>query len=396
MRENKTKWVNQYLSEIFSITTSSSESYTKRLIENPGILDIKNDKIPTTLFKFFFPSYDNILDMKNQRIWCSHPSSFNDLYDCSIGYDIDEFEKKKTLEIMKSRKLSKNLLCSNNFTENDYNRVLNSTTNFDKSGYRYNGKTVEYFNDVMRKIYEDKSDDFERRVYQKIRSKINDIEEKIGLIQSNNIRVSCFANLNRYDDFPKMAQMWAHYADNHRGYCVEYDISTLKENKEIKTPFMYQDEKKYFEERLDLVLKGSLFPVSYSSKRVKIPYTELNQLSKLPKKNIKKIPSLEELLFKAYVNKSTVWNYEKEWRVIIEDRICEYYDNKIPFPFAKCIYIGARMEEKKKDMLIAIGEELDIKVNIMNVERDNYLLGNSDTWLYKYSKDRKKDNNPYF
>ena len=72
--------------------------------------------------------------------------------------------------------------------------------------------------------------------------------------------------------------------------------------------------------------------------------------------------SLNELIFLTYITKSPVWNYEKEWRLIIDNKVSDYYDHKIPFPFIKAIYIGYRAEPELIDTLKQIGNEFEIDV----------------------------------
>ncbi len=47
-------------------------------------------------------------------------------------------------------------------------------------------------------------------------------------MRDTDIRVACFADFRDYEDIFKKTQMWAHYADNHRGFCIEYDISAIE------------------------------------------------------------------------------------------------------------------------------------------------------------------------
>jgi hypothetical protein len=72
--------------------------------------------------------------------------------------------------------------------------------------------------------------------------------------------------------------MWAHYADNHAGFCVEYEVSP---------------------EPGDL----NLFSVNYSSQLPKISVSEL-------------IFSPIETFTRILTTKKIEWAYENEWRII--------------------------------------------------------------------------------
>lgn len=77
---------------------------------------------------------------------------------------------------------------------------------------------------------------------------------------------------------PNSALMWAHYADNHAGFCVEYEVSR---------------------EPGDL----NLFSVNYSSQLPKISASEL-------------IFSPVETFTRILTTKKIEWAYENEWRII--------------------------------------------------------------------------------
>jgi hypothetical protein len=95
------KWQKTFITNVFAQKTKRDDTYSKIIINNPELLNDKNTHIPKTLFKFYAPTSDNIFDIKKQRLWCSHPSSFNDPFDCHTGYDIDNYEKFSILDHIK-------------------------------------------------------------------------------------------------------------------------------------------------------------------------------------------------------------------------------------------------------------------------------------------------------
>ena len=83
--------------------------------------------------------------------------------------------------------------------------------------------------------------------------------------------------------------MWAHYANNHRGLCVEYDLMNM--NRE---------------------LGFSAIPVIYSKDR-----TYFNSIE-----NLKSEEYILEIFIKSLTSKSPEWKYEKEWRIVRDDASC--------------------------------------------------------------------------
>lgn len=104
--------------------------------------------------------------------------------------------------------------------------------------------------------------------------------------------------------------MWAHYANNYNGYCIEYDMSQAS----------------------DLV-KYNLYPVLYEKE-----YIDLTE-------NLANLKA--DTGFLCNLVKAVDWQYEKEWRII------KYNDN--PFylrPALKAVYLGKNcLSENKKEIL---------------------------------------------
>lgn len=96
--------------------------------------------------------------------------------------------------------------------------------------------------------------------------------------------VSCFSTQN------DSILMWAHYADSQKGICVAYDFN------------------RWEPERLHRQL---LFPVAYSPKPINVDDLlddEKHATSKYP---------IDEALLCSVLNKFDIWEYEKEWRIVV-------------------------------------------------------------------------------
>jgi len=111
---------------------------------------------------------------------------------------------------------------------------------------------------------------------------IDDIVDGSISSMRDNIRITCFS-----EELYSMP-MWAHYANNHTGFCIEYDFSRLDYNND---------------------LTKSLFPVSYETKRYNI--TNLFKMALSGKYDMR-----IKLLFFLMNLKHSSWSYEREWRII--------------------------------------------------------------------------------
>lgn len=117
-------------------------------------------------------------------------------------------------------------------------------------------------------------------------------------------RASCFSE--KWDSI----LMWGHYADCHKGFCIEYDLSSLSELK-----------------------KSKLFPVLYQKDPIDITHDMINLT---PNAGLISI-----------VSKAQEWSYEKEWRMVtLHSNSSEsfYFRKEI-----KAIILGLDCEQVNRD-----------------------------------------------
>jgi len=132
--------------------------------------------------------------------------------------------------------------------------------------------------------------------------------------------------------------MWSHYADSHKGFCVEIDTDRFKE-------FLRTTAKKY-NVYID-VLK-----VEYNR-----TYPLMNPIE------IKK----EEYLKSLFMYKSASWSYEKEYRYIFFDKSdCPL---KIDKGIIKKVILGCEMPDKHKEEIIQTVKEQNTKISIYQAKK---------------------------
>lgn len=106
--------------------------------------------------------------------------------------------------------------------------------------------------------------------------------------------------------------LWSHYANSHKGFCIEYDLDILTQfNNEVNT-----------------------FWVDYSDK---IPVLKLKLF--LGKDN--------EVIRHFTGFKSKDWKYENEFRLLYDNSGLQDYENKA----VRSIYFGLRMGDKEKERI---------------------------------------------
>ena len=142
--------------------------------------------------------------------------------------------------------------------------------------------------------------------------------EKVFKEMGRNKKIACLTE----DVYSNL--MWAHYADNGKGFALEYEISDMTTkllSSNLKSPIPY--------------------PVIYSDTRYDVTQDAVNWFRSIMDKNgAYAIDGL--LLVKPVIRKGKAWSYEKEWRIIdagnyFGDDASHAY---LPFIKPKSVYIG--------------------------------------------------------
>ena len=196
---------------------------------------------------------------------------------------------------------------------------------------------VKSFWTTFNNICSAKSPEFSKLLNDLIIDSIGACNSKLEYIRNISYRISCFSNFEGEKELMENTTMWSHYADNHRGFCIKY----LLNFEDVK----YKDK----------ILSG-LFPVSYTSTPQSISPRELYKLQ-IQDDKLKLSQSVQKTVLKSLTTKSKFWNYEKEWRLILnENDTALLYDNSIPFLKIDSIYLGCRVEPTVKKFITNLAD----------------------------------------
>lgn len=120
---------------------------------------------------------------------------------------------------------------------------------------------------------------------------------KFRLLDYLGTYVCCFSS--KHDS----TLMWSHYANSNSGICVEYNFNGVEANS---------------------LQKKSIFPVMYSAQPV-----DLHDLLTDEKHEVYQYP-LDAAVLCAALNKSNVWEYEHEWRLVYVLAVTNDTERRIP------------------------------------------------------------------
>lgn len=251
------------------------------------------DKV-TQLYKYT-DMYGAIQILKTNTILLKSPDQFNDIHDCELSFSQKNAEK--TFELTKEYYCLKNLEEILKDERIKKKSMLKPVINFDLKIINAERKLIakehEFkSNPIFYSLFKNKITKFKQ--YKDIEKMYYDYLDKLKLDLKKarkNIYISCFTK--RFDS----TLMWAHYANQFNGVCIEWDIIRSSDN-------------------------DSLVDVKYSKKKTLVDLYKLAELfygydfcnMKLEPDN----KSIRENVKNIIITKSKDWKYEKEVRFIIE------------------------------------------------------------------------------
>lgn len=305
------------------------------------------------LFKYYSFRKDSrnysIEALKNNTVYLSSPREFDDPYDCNIYIDNKEFalkrisyyaslcgietrQKMNYADIVQSiaMRIYEHIRLGNKietlFELNDDNPLV-------KAHQEYFLLYIE--KELLRKDADGNS------YYDAINHVIN--KEYIDMQSTaNRFRIACFAQT------PYSMLMWSHYAYNHQGFCIEYEMPNLTEENEP--------------------IYSSLFPVIYSDTR-----TDLSQIS-LKWKSTGSLSDNDLWDFYKYglLSKSIDWRYQQEWRLISCDNLLTDDEYNCKFFNIKKVYLGNNMSVKDRLEIIDICKSKNISYTGVAIDQDRF------------------------
>ena len=213
-------------------------------------------------------------------------------------------------------------------TENDIKALENN---------QYWSSYIEQLNDPCEAITDTKRvKKFLNYIGQKVGTKT---KEDYALINDNTDEVLSMDNkmgIYSLSKTPLDELLWAHYANSHKGFCIEYDLDILLKN----------DGENHVHS----------FPVLYSKKPPSIGFWEI-------------IRNKQKSMIKKFAfHKSKRWEYEQEHRIVTSKIGLNSYNHKA----LKSIYFGLKISETDKNRITNLLQFRGINFYQIELEKNSY------------------------
>ena len=288
---------------------------------------IKTCNLPSRIFKFRKVNEYSLDNIRNSTVWLCSADQYNDPYECAATLDLS------LLLIETAKRRFWDMVAVSGLTD-----VLDQDTLVQAE------KSDDPMQVVARELLKGHKPSLNNGAIDQV---ITALSEAAVAVSTENIRRQN-ASLQRgmkicsFSERNDSIVMWGHYADSHRGFCVEYATSHMND-----------------------LYKNALFPVTYSNKLFDATKYVLSSMGKGDFNN------LYGLI--AASRKASDWSYEKEWRLILPFGE-SYADRNLDMPCPSAIHLGSRMLNAHKSQVVKIADSMRIPVYEMALELGEFRL----------------------
>lgn len=305
-------WISKFVDCMFPLEMSKTKFQEG--------FDLKFQNLPNGIFKYRECDDFSFANLDQDKVWLADPTTFNDPYDCHHFANFD----------VMGNNLIKNLSA-------DFHGILS------KEQEEKLEKLIEINErplDALAQIIWGEGYAFDKKRRDLLNSAWQAQNERLA---SECDKLKTAFRLCSFSERVDSPLMWAHYAKNHQGFCIEYDVKSLPENNVISRllfPVVYQDE----------IFNATEAVMRYGDADFNSTHT-----------------------FKSALIKAPDWSYEKEWRLIFTEATFER-PCSVCVPKAKAVYLGSHIKETDEEAIKKICDAKDIPMLKMKHSRSEFRM----------------------
>jgi len=298
--DEEEQWLRYFVSCIEQSTKK------KRLLDEA--LQIKQQHIPDKVYKYREINEYSLDNLKNDTIWLNTPENFNDPFD-SV-FNLSEEYLKRSLNMRFLEKLIA------------YHGLKKAVSNRQLQLARESSEPLETLAECISKSRKFNTNNPAQIIsLQKPISRVSSASSSLANGKWNEIQswIQLMYTCS-FSTVPDSILMWSHYADNHKGICIEYDLNGVG---------------------ADHPFRKCIFPVIYSDK----PYNLNPWIEKLVAEDTNEFNP--DWLVLGLLHKYCKWRYEKEWRVV-PNIVTKISGGVWPVPAPSKFFLVATRRKKQK------------------------------------------------
>ena len=305
-------WIEEYVRLLFPIDSKE--------IDIPKAQSLKKANTPCKLYKYrSFTDY-SISSLKNSSLFLTKASELNDPFECAVNIMSDEYFFNNL----------KALACKT-YQEK---KIFND----EEISFLRSASYLEFFDFIEKRsnVFNSHNGLLEKLTSKTIKDFTQSVNEKISNKNLENILICALSETN------DNSIMWSHYADEHKGFCIEYNFANFAPAPHnswyLLNPVLYQDNIPNFS-------------------------------------NYYSHPNFNNLISTyAAMIKAEGWKYEQEWRLILPWGPIEGKGQLIKAPTPTAIYIGYRASKDNINSLKEAIKGKNIPIYQMKRKENSFLL----------------------
>jgi len=313
------QWIEEFCSYLYPWDRSSlkiDEAYA-----------LKQKHLPKAIYKYRTLDTQgcSLKNLEENKIWLSNPLKFNDPFDCAMTANIEAVINSRLVqsippEVIKKHGIPPEVLKQAQTSSNPLNVMIDWLAKAGENGV--NRSNVEAVKEAFSKA---------------IQSECDLLRDELFSTHFEHAKICSFTTNSA------SLLMWGHYADQHKGFCIEYRTDGFDGVRDLRLRLLY--------------------PVIYTDQL----WDSTRMFDMTSRKSFNNLS-----VQKALLTKSREWAYEKEWRLVIAGVLKE--DQARPFLPATAIYLGARISSDGEHKLLAIAERKNIDAFKMELSKRKYAL----------------------
>lgn len=315
---NSANWKDVFLELLLRQTTVSFRE----------AIALKDKHAPDVLFKFFAPTDHAFKNLSDQTVFLASPAQFNDPYDS--GLTMDALPSLRTFmgqhespELDHLRKLGLSVGDLQDLLEGKMSTQARAIIASTETGMP--PQEVDRFVELVPKIMQQVSQELL-------------VDQRLQPFFQKGLKVTCFS------ERASSLLLWAHYAAEHKGFCVEYGYRDMPE---------------------DVPQRRLLFPVLYRQGRFDIG-------ASMHEFMIGKKDFMPNHAIIAALHKAVDWAYESEWRIVNPDGREDGFT--VPMRKPRAVHAGLRMSVNHRQQLESICTSLGVPLRTPKLSAAKYEL----------------------
>lgn len=323
--------------------TAESEAWKKefvRLIERSTLgknlaecaYALKDAHLPPRIFRYRRDTIHSLEDLQNETLWLCSPDDYNDPFDCRTRISQNRVEAALVRGLVRRLFTIQFRLTELDALPSRFEPLIG------ESNESYTRRVVASYRDFV----PGNSPIFDSAL-PRLSAALPSIAEEAKQ------KATMFRGLTKACSFTERNDsilMWSHYAGNHQGFCVEYDLSAIPEGH---------------------TFRRTLHPIVYSNMLYDSTPLVENWIDG-PRGTFN--PFFPLL---SFVHKAKEWDYEREWRLLFVSPKPEP-NHAWSAPTPSRVFVGARMGEAAKERIKKSVAQKPIEIHQMRMSDDSFVL----------------------